>query len=180
MVKALFNGDMDELEFVQVFEDLLDAQLRDAWLEGMAKNGLSEADMTQEFETELGSIIADENAQVFDFAEAITNANAAGEGLDALLSRADLWTYRYQDVLNQATIFTANAADKYAWRLGATEQHCEECAALDGVVATAEDWLAAGLHPQQPPNDMLTCGGWRCDCRFEKTNEPLTEGGIPI
>lgn len=177
LVKSLFNGNVDLLEFVQIFEDLLYGQLRDAWLEGMAQNGLTEDDMTPEYETELGGIIQRENGEVLDFADAIVQSRP--DGLDAMLSRADLWQSRYYDVVNQAALYTADRDAHYVWRLGNTEKHCETCAALDGTVATAAQWEESGLHPQQPANDRLECGGWKCDCHFELTEEPLTEGGIP-
>jgi hypothetical protein len=63
--------------------------------------------------------------------------------------------------------------------LGATEKHCETCAGLAGVVATAKDWeelFAQGIEPQ---GDKLMCGGWQCDCEIVITDEPLTKGGIP-
>jgi hypothetical protein len=184
LVRDLYSGSMDELEFVQTFEDLLYGQLHDAWYEGMAQNGLTKDDMTPEFETELGSIIADQNAQVLDFAEAIATQEGedhlSGENhLDALLSRADLWQNAYLDVVNQAVIFTANAGDNYVWVFGDTEEHCPGCAALNEVVASAADWLESGLKPQNPPNDALTCGGWRCDCRLEKTDAKPTQEGPP-
>ena len=34
------------------------------------------------------------------------------------------------------------------------------------------------FRPQNPPNQMLDCGGWRCQCRLEKTDSP-SFGHIP-
>lgn len=180
LVKDLFNKHIDELEFVQVAEDLLYGQLRDAWMEGMAVNGLTEDDMTPEYETELGGLIQAQNEQLLDFADAIVEeSNAPDASIDGLLARADLWNNAYLDVYNQAIAYTADAADKFEWVLGNTEHHCETCEALDGTIATAEDWLASGIRPQDPPNDQLECGGWRCDCKLVPTKDPVTEGGIP-
>ena len=179
LVKSLYTGNIDELEFTQIFEDLLDGQLRDAWYEGMAQNGLAENDMTQEFETELGGILSGEHDQISAFSDAILAAKDAGTSIDPLISRGELWQSRYTDVMNRAAVFTGKATDNYVWVLGETEQHCDTCAALNEVVASAADWLESGIHPQQPPNDVLDCGGWRCDCRLEKTDAPPTPGGIP-
>lgn len=180
LVKNLYAGHTDELEFVQIFEDLIEGQLHQAWYEGMAQNDLQPSDMTQEDDVELANIIGEEKQQILDFADAIVEAAKEEAGADSVLSRADMWANRYLDVVNQASIYTAGENDRFAWRLGATEHHCATCAALDGVVATAVDWQVRGLHPQQPPNEELECQGWKCDCKFEKTDEPLTDGGIPI
>lgn len=182
LIADLYNGNMDELEFVQVLESLIDGQLRDAWLEGMAQNGLTE--MTPEFELELAGIMQAEHDQVFQFAEAILTQEGqdrlSGENhLDMLKTRGELWKHRYVDIRNQAVRYTANPGTHLVWMLGATEQHCETCMALDNVVATAKEWLESGMRPQNPPNDLLECGGWRCDCRMDVTDAPLTAGGIP-
>ena len=65
------------------------------------------------------------------------------------------------------------------WRLGRTEQHCSTCFALNGTVASATDWVISGIRPQAAPNARLECGGWRCDCSLDVTDEPLSAGGVP-
>lgn len=72
------------------------------------------------------------------------------------------------------------AGPRLVWRLGATEQHCATCFALDGTVATVTAWGASGLRPQAAPNPRLECGGWRCDCSLTPTDQELTLGGIPV
>lgn len=54
---------------------------------------------------------------------------------------------------------------RLVWRLGNTEEHCTDCATLDGQAMTVSEWRAAGIRPQHPD---LACGGWRCDCRLEE------------
>lgn len=184
LVTSLYNRNIDELEFVQVFQDLIDGQMRAAWLEGMARNNLSESDMTPEMQAELDGIVNDEHSEILSYAEDIIAAEGQDHlngtnSLDSLLNRADLWQQRYADTVNQAVLFTADDSVHLVWLLGATEKHCKTCAALDNVVATAAQWQASGYHPQDPPNDQLECEGWRCDCRLDVTDAPLTEGGIP-
>jgi hypothetical protein len=90
-----------------------------------------------------------------------------------------MWANNYTSTVNTARIVTAEPDDKYIWKLGATEKHCETCGALAGVVARAKDWeelFAQGIEPQ---GDKLMCGGWQCDCEVIITDEPLTKGGIP-
>jgi hypothetical protein len=90
-------------------------------------------------------------------------------GWDGMLARAELWANRYTDTVNIAILTTKE--QKLVWNLGATEEHCETCAALNGIVAWASEWELANVHPQSPPNDLLECGGWKCDCSLEPTEK---------
>lgn len=45
---------------------------------------------------------------------------------------------------------------------------------LNGIVAYAREWNEYGIHPQSPPNDLLECGGWRCQCRLVSTAKRVT------
>jgi hypothetical protein len=85
-----------------------------------------------------------------------------------------VWANRYNDVVNQATMLTAKAGGKLMWVMGATEEHCSTCARLHGIVAYRAEWELARVYPQRPPNPVLECGGWRCQCRLEPTSERHT------
>jgi hypothetical protein len=65
---------------------------------------------------------------------------------------------------------TAGVGAKLQWVYGDTD-HCETCLSLNGLVAYASEWAASPYHPQQPPNDYLDCGGWKCKCKLEPTNK---------
>ena len=183
-VRALYADKISEREFVDNLAALLEQQLRRAWNEGMRNNGLDpQRDMTADFEAAYQEIVVSEFAYVDQFAADIVAARDAQSGTDALLARAGLWANRYNDTVNQSMLITApgqgteNEA-RYKWVYGDTE-HCETCAALNGIVATASDWAASGYKPQSPPNDLLECGGWRCQCQLELTDDEPTAGGIP-
>lgn len=100
----------------------------------------------------------------------------ADEAREMLRNRLALWAGTIAGVyatgqLNQparpvtvAPGVSAVVEPSLTWRLGATEQHCTDCASLDGQTMTVSEWKAAGIQPQSPD---LECGGWRCDCRLE-------------
>jgi hypothetical protein len=174
LVKSLYKGNMDELEFVQVFGDLIDGQLTKAWYEGLAENGLTKDDMTEEWQAILDGVLASEHDSILGFADEIAAASElTGEPIDPYLARVQLWANRYEDVKNQAIMASAEEKTKLEWIYGDTE-HCGTCAQLNGVVAYASEWDRAGLHPQQPPNGMLECGGWRCQCQLAPTDKRHT------
>ena len=167
-VNDLYNGSTSEAEFVDRLAELIDQQLTRAWNEGMRANGLDPIqDMTEEYQQQLQDIIASEYSYVDQFARDI----AAHSGtLPQFQSRAQLWANRYNDVVNQSKLATADGKDRYEWVYGDTD-HCETCASLNGLVATAKEWDISGFKPQSAPNDMLTCGGWKCQCRLEPTDK---------
>jgi hypothetical protein len=175
-----YRNDMEAGEFIDDMIRLIDGQLTRAWNEGMRQNALDpKEDMTDEYQEILDGIISAEYDHVLDLASAIEAARTNEAGVNQLYVRADMWTNRYNDVVNQAKLATADDKDKYEWVLGETEQHCTTCAALHGVVASVRQWEESGYHPQQPPNDKLECGGWQCDCRLDPTRKRRTRGGIP-
>jgi hypothetical protein len=178
-VKDFYAGRRDASEFIDRMIAAVEEQMRRAWNDGMRANDLDPSrDMKPEWEDILQDVINSELDHILDFAEAIETAKEVETPVDGLLSRAQLWINRYNDTVNLSKL-TTRPDDRYAWRLGATEQHCSTCGALNGKVATAKDWLASGYRPQNPPNSKLECGGWRCDCSLEYTEDKATQEGAP-
>lgn len=178
-VEALYAGEMTEGAFVDFMAEIIPQQLRRAWNEGMRENGLDpETEMEPEWEDQLQAMIESEFDFVDGFAADIVDGAKREAGVDQFLARADLWANRYNDVLNEARLMSSDARVKYVWRLGATEEHCQTCAALNGIVATSREWEESRFRPQEPPNELLECGGWRCDCSLEKTSERKTPGAL--
>ncbi len=172
LVEELFRGDISEDAFVSMGNQLVEDQISDAWFEGLAVNGMDIENMTDDWWTHLNGIIASEQDFLSGFAADISSASGDPNMLDGLLARADLYAQRWTDIYNQAILYSAEMGETFVWVLGNTEEHCESCEALDGWVATAQEWIESGVNPQMPPNDVLECGGWRCDCRLEQTDAP--------
>jgi len=186
-----FRGDILDAEFESLFFSAIETQLAKAWNEGADEVGVLPEDYTDEDNAIIDGIIADEQSYVTDLGVAILDAiealvdpkNITKEELDAFRSefgaRVDIWTNRYTDVNNQAKLHFGGK-EKLVWHLGATEEHCESCSALNGIVAYADEWNEAGVHPQGPPNGALECGGWHCDCSLDTTNERRTRDAFGI
>ena len=169
--RELYAGTITEDEFLSTMTVLLDEQMRKAWYAGMRENGLNAPDdMTDEWEGMLQDIINSEFDFVAQFIRDIVTAREEQSPIEPLLSRVDLWAGRYTDVVNQAKLATAEPTDKYEWVYG-DAQHCSTCERLNGLVARAGEWETAGFHPQQPPNELLECGGWRCACSLVPTDK---------
>lgn len=174
-----YRGDIDAFEFIDVMIALVEDQLRRAWNEGMRAMGLDpKKDMLPEWEEILAQEIGKQLNFVLQYAEDIEKARAEESGVDALYSRIEMWVNRFNEVVNLAKT-VVGGKEKLVWRLGRTEQHCITCYTLNNVVAYAEEWRASGYKPQNAPNPMLECGGWRCDCSLIPTKKYRTRGGIP-
>jgi len=177
-VRDFYGGEIDAGEFIDEMIRLVEGQLTRAWNEGMRGNGLDpRRNMTDAWREVLQGEINSEFDHVLDFAADVERAAANQAALAPLMQRVQMWVNRYTDVLNLSIITTAKQEDRFKWIYGDTH-HCETCAMLNGVVATKEQWDASGFRPQNPPNEMLECGGWRCQCRLEKTDSP-SFGHIP-
>jgi len=177
LVKSFYKGNMDILEFVTIFGDLITGQMTKAWYEGMAVNGVPPEDLTDEWKFMLDDIIRLEKDSVFPFADEIRAASElTGTVIDPFLSRVSIWANRYPDVVNQAILATAEEKTKLEWIYGDTD-HCDTCLQLNGIVAYAREWEEAGLHPQQPPNGALQCGGWKCSCSLVPTTARRRRAG---
>lgn len=174
-VLEFYRGDIDASEFIDEMIRLIEGQFTRAWNEGSRAVGVDPKDHTPDDDAVLQEHIDKEMEYILDYAEAIEKAKINGDPVGPLQARVSLWANRYNEIVNEAKIHFGAERVRLKWELGATEQHCATCYALDGIVANAEDWDASGFHPQGAPNEMLECGGWRCDCRLEPTKEPLTE-----
>ena len=171
-------GEMDVSEFLDKFIGLVEDQARRAWNEGMRNVGLDPKNITIPQRARLQEIINEEFNHVLDFASAIEQQRNDGKPVDPLRARVELWANRYPNIVNEAQAY-CKPYDLFRWEYGDTIDHCSSCAALNGVVATGDNWRMSGVMPQNPPNPRLECGGWRCRCRLVPTTEPPTETGIP-
>lgn len=169
-----FRGDGNAFDFVDRFASSIKEQLTRAWNEGARNVGVDPADMTAEDQAELSGIINSELDHVLDLAQdiedAITDKMTLEDFRSQFRARIDLWVNRYNETVNRAEMYFGGKV-RLVWRMGATEEHCETCARLNGIVAYAQEWEQSGIRPQSPPNDLLECGGWRCDCSLETTDQ---------
>jgi hypothetical protein len=177
LVRDLYRGDIDEGDFVGSMADLIQAQLTRAWNEGMRENELDpQEDMEPEWQAKLDEIILSEYDYVDGFAADIValskEMGGFEEGWEPLMSRAEMWANRYNDVVNQSIMITKE--QKLIWVYGDTD-HCGNCLHLNGIVAWSSEWEEAGVKPQ---GDMLACGGFHCQCEIVPTSNRHTRNAL--
>lgn len=178
-VRGYWTGVLDGVSFFESFLLTIERGFTSAWYEGAAQCGILPEELTIDEVKALRFKIAQQTAYINRFADAIEVGSKENKGkLTPLLQRAQLWVNRYNDVMNEAQVMACKD-QKLRWDLGATEQHCRTCYALNGKVKRASFWKTLGVRPQNAPNLLLECEGWRCDCSFNPTDEPLSRGAMP-
>lgn len=177
-VRGLWIGTLDKMDFVDSMLASFSRRLSTAWYRGAAECGIKPDELSDEEKAALQELIGAQMQYVYGFADAIIAGSKANGGkLAPLLDRAEMWSSRYQDAYTRARAM-ACGDKKGAWRLGQTEVHCQSCLKLNGKVKRMSTWLATVL-PGNPPNASIACGGWKCDCGIEETDEPLSRGPLP-
>lgn len=176
-VSGLWAGHLDlDAAFSGVFR-AIDRGLPQAWAEGAAECGIKPDEYTPDERTALAQAIANEKNHVFgllDWVEQNSKENGGKRG--TAYSRLDIWINRYRDVVNKAK--TSACADmKMRWTLGPTE-HCTTCVKLSGKIKRGSYWNSHVL-PQNPPNGLLECGGWNCQCTLQPTDAKASPGPLP-
>jgi hypothetical protein len=161
--------------FIDDFAAEIENQLTRAWNAGAQEMGVSPDEFSDADKEQLDLIIKNEHDFVLRLAQDISDAR--GDTLDEFRSqfrsRIGLWVNRFREAQNTARVYFGTQA-KFQWTLGATEEHCRQCTALNGIVAFGREWEAYGFQPQHPPNPLLDCGGWRCECQLTPTDKRRT------
>lgn len=174
-VRALWSGETDLFGFVDGMVDTVRRGLTRAWHEGAQSCGIKPVDLTVDELFTLEGIINSEISHVLDFGQVIAKNSRANKGrISPLLRRAQMWGNRYNATLYQAQTTSCNDL-KLKWELGVAE-HCSSCYKLNGRVYRASVWRKYDLYPK---HRRLACGGWRCQCKFTITQEPVTPGFPP-
>lgn len=170
MIRNVYNGLLGG-EFEQILESLIRGQLGQAYEMAWADSG-GQPPMPDYLRSAYTNDYFQQVGFIREFYRDIIDARIEGTSLESLIARADLWANRYNEAYNNAMmLIESQNGGKMIWRLGGTEDHCETCAKLDGIVAFAREWEASGIQPQNAPNNLLECGGWRCDCSLTQTDQ---------
>lgn len=173
LIQGVYDGNVAG-DFIDIFANLISGQLTQAFEQAMADEEV-DGDMPDYLTGPLEDMILGQYDFVDGFYREIVDARVDDEPIDPLLARAALWAQRWTEAYNQAVaLITAENGGNLVWELGETEEHCDSCSALNGIIAPASVWEELGVHPQGGPNDLLTCGGWKCDCGLTPTDKRRT------
>jgi len=158
--------------------DAVTRHLRIAFYEGAKAEGIAPNELDEEELLWISNRIVTEVVRVPAFARAVYDGRKDGENpvkLGALFDRAELWVLQWQRIYAKGQEL-AGGNYKAIWRYGATKYHCADCSRVVGRVYRIKTWDKYGWIPG---SRALACGGWRCDCRRVKTDQPVTPGRPP-
>lgn len=178
-VRGFWSGLITYDQFFSGMLTTIRGGLTEAWTSGIKSCGLLPGDMTSDERTLLERRIIEEGSHIGGFADFITENSKANSGLlRDCFGRAELWTNRYKDLVNHAKVISCGDK-KLQWVWTPGKRHCSTCGRLHGRVYRASVWHKNGVRPQSPPNSQLECGGWKCGCSFQETDEKVTPGPFP-
>jgi hypothetical protein len=179
-VERAITGETDKPEFEDNAKKIILAAILLAFLRGVGKE--SEDELTTAERAQLRARRNAANEAVGNLSGDIynrdrytpTNNNrvqSEAQGVERARGRVLMWVSTLAGIFAAAQLFRRDEtgdAPRYRWVLGSTVEHCSDCLRLSNQVHVATDWAASGYHPQ---GRNLECGGWRCDCRFERTDD---------
>jgi hypothetical protein len=164
--------------FVSRMKVVIKFGLKDAFDLGASDFGVTPDEYSKEEIVARDAIITEEQLHIPDLLKFIDGlANDKTRKLTDADYRLDLWIARFADMQNRAKLILGKDT-KFEWVYGDTE-HCDTCQMLNGFVKRASFWNKYGVHPGQPPNPKLQCGGWRCQCQLNPTEKNLSRGKFP-
>lgn len=170
LVKDVYKGNMGG-EFIDIMANLIQGQITQAYQIAWQTEG-GDGVMPDYLKSAAEDDILRQYDYVDQFYRDIADARIDQTPIDPLLARAALWANRYNESYSRAVgLILAQMGGRLAWKLGETEEHCDSCFALNGIVAFATEWEELDVHPQGAPNGKLQCGGWKCDCSLSPTDK---------
>lgn len=132
-----------------------------AYEDGLREGGANPADVpADERARAVATWMAAQSPYVDNF---VNELKASGLSAPQIAMRADMWVNKSIRTAFNAGLADANDSQMYRWQLGATEQHCQTCLALNGQVHKMKDYVKAGLLPG---SSALECKGYQCDCHL--------------
>lgn len=169
LVRSLYNNDIGG-EFVDVMASLIQGQLTDAYEQAWKDDG-DDGPLPEYLSQAAEEAILSEFDYVDQLFRDIIDARLDETPIEPLLTRCELWANKWTGAYNDGVrLIALENGERLVWRVGDTE-HCETCHQLDGIVAYASTWEELNVQPQNAPNDLLICGGYRCQCALEPTEQ---------
>jgi hypothetical protein len=177
-VRGLWTGALTKAQALRTFRAAIERGIDQAWNEGAQECGIQPNELTVDELTARDEFIFEQNDLAPNFIDVVAaNSKANGGQLQPLMQRNEMWVNQYESAKQQSTALACKN-EKRKWILGPVEKSCRTCPRLAGQVRRLSFWNNNVL-PRNAPNSKIECGGYNCQCRLIKTNEPITRGPLP-
>lgn len=175
-VRGLWRSEISTFDFITSMSIAIRNNFTRAWHEGAMQCGIRPDDLTVDELSRLEQEIVTEQGYIIKLANhVLVNDKIRGGRLRDAAQNVDLWLNRMENIRNIAMGY-ACGDKKLKWVRGRTLKPCKDCVMLNNRVYRASVWRSAGWEPRSRD---LECGGYKCLCRFEVTDEPATPGLPP-
>lgn len=174
LVRSVYRGNLGG-EFIDIMANLVQGQINQAYTQAWKDEGTG-ADMPEYLIEAANAFILLQYAHVDRYYRDIVDARVDKTPIDPLLARAEMWAGQWDTAYRDAVLLIrTETGGNLMWRKGETEQGCETCDKLNGLVMSAKDWEELHLHPRGYPNPQLACQGGgpanNCDCDLVPTEK---------
>lgn len=159
-LRGLWTGQVDEFEAWEMLDTAIEAGLTRAFHAGARDMGIEPDELTATELAALEQAIVAEKMHIDGLIDRSLRLIEQEAKLGQVFALLQPWYQRYRDLQNRARAL-AGADKKLQWWMDFAKEHCSSCLKLHGKVKRASQWIAAGILPQNPPNDKLECGGWQ-------------------
>lgn len=167
MVRNVYYGILGG-DFIDVMANLISGQITDAYQQAWMDDG-GYLPVPPYLDQAIQNDVLIQYDYVDRYYRDIVDARVDKTPLEPLLARAQLWANQWNASYNNALlVMRAENGGNLVWVEGDTKDKCQTCLSLNGIVASAADWIASGYQPQ---GGMLDCGGWNCQCALEPTDQ---------
>lgn len=175
LVNGVYSGNIGG-QFIDIMANLISGQLTQAYRQAYEDAGYTGEVLPKFLSTSLEVMILNQYDFVDQYYRDIIDARVDGTPIDPLLSRAQMWGNQWNTAYREAErLILMDGGGNLEWVKGATEQGCDTCANLDGIVMSAKEWEMLGVHPRGYPNSKLECEGGgpanNCDCSLVPTDK---------
>lgn len=180
LIEDAYSGTLSTPDFVRDMTDILRNQIVNAFHNAWIDSDYGGEGFYIAFPDYLQSAQDDyisqntETQYAYQLYNDIVKARIENNPVSGLVVRAPLWANKWNDAYNAAMLLIqSQGGGNLIWVVGPTEKSCTTCQSLNGIIASADEWEQS---PYKPQGKELDCGGWRCQCSLQPTNEKRTRG----
>lgn len=166
ILDAARRGDINRRRFGVLVRGLIASTGRRAYLDGLAEGGVTTEALEGDDQSRYTVLVAAQSQYVTNLGRVLFREDGVTDGQAG--AKPDMWFNKSIAPFYDAGRLSADRNGMYEWVLGATEEHCDTCLGLAGQRHRLKAYHARNLVPK---SSRLQCGGYRCDCRLQRTTQ---------